>query len=119
MACKRDIYKLLDSFCNKGIKKNHYTCYNRNTVYDGANSMDIDLDTFEITLMCFKHLDVSICEEYKLKGSFKKEELVYLKRSLMAAKKLWLTINEEKDIEKLPKIIKMAIKTFELENDFI
>lgn len=117
MACKRDIYKLLDSFCQKGIIKNYYTCYNKISIYGGETFMEINLDTFEIGLR-FVNLE-SIVKYFKMKGSFKKEELVYLKRSIMAAKKLWTTINAEKDIEKLPKVIKMAIRTFELENDFI
>ena len=116
MACKRDIYKLLDSFCQKGIKKNCYTCYHNISIY-GENCLEINLDTFEIGLKCF-NLE-TINKNFKMKGSFKKEELVYLKRSIMAAKKLWTTINEEKDIEKLPKVIKMAIRTFEMETDFV
>lgn len=117
MACKRDIYKLLDSFVKKGIKKNYYTCYKKLSIYGYENYLKIDLDTFVIGLKCF-NLETFI-RYFKIKGSFKKEELVYLKRSIMAAKKLWTTINGEEDLEKLPKVIKMAIRTFELENDFI
>ena len=49
-----------------------------------------------------------------------KTELINLKRSITAAKKMWDTIcAEDAHDDKREKTIKIAVRTFEMENDFV
>ena len=117
MACKQDIYKLLNSF-SQTLNKRVYVCSHKNERID-RDIMNIDLQTKLIELVCW-----SKYKEFKyvfdLKGSMEKTELINLKRSITAAKKMWNTIcSEDAWDDKREKTIKIAVRTFEMENDFV
>ena len=117
MACKQDIYKLLNSFC-KTLNKQVYVCSNRNERC-GTDVLNIDLKTKLIVLVCWsKYKEIKYT--FDLKGSMEKTELINLKRSISAAKKMWNTIcSEDSFDDKREKTIKIAVRTFEMENDFV
>lgn len=117
MACKQDIFKLLNSFC-KTLNKQVYISNHRNERI-GNDILNIDLRTKIIELVCWsKYKEIKYT--FDLKGSMEKTELINLKRSISAAKKMWNTIcSEDAWDDKREKTIKIAVRTFEMENDFV
>lgn len=117
MACKQDIYKLLNSFCQT-LNKQVYISSHRNERIE-KDILNIDLKTKLIVLVCwskFKEMKYT----FDLKGSMEKTELINLKRSISAAKKMWNMIcSEDAFDDKREKTIKIAVRTFEMENDFV
>lgn len=117
MACKQDIYKLLNSF-GRTLNKQVYVSIHKNERI-GNDVLNINLLTKIIELVCwckFKEIRYT----FDLKGSMEKTELIILKRSITAAKKMWNTIcAEDAHDDKREKTIIMAVRTFEMENDFV
>lgn len=117
MACKQDIYKLLNSFCQT-LNKQQYASRHKNERI-GVDILNIDLHTKIIVLVCWSKFK-EIKYTFDLKGSMEKTELINLKRSITAAKKMWDTIcAEDAHDDKREKTIKIAVRTFEMENDFV
>lgn len=117
MACKQDIYKLLNSFCQT-LNKQQYASRHKNERI-GVDILNIDLNTKIIVLVCWSKFK-EIKYTFDLKGSMEKTELINLKRSITAAKKMWDTIcAEDAHDDKREKTIKIAVRTFEMENDFV
>lgn len=117
MACKQDIYKLLNSFCQTKNKILYVGRHRNERIVDDI--LNIDLGTKIIELVCWINLK-QIRYTFDVKGSMEKTELINLKRSISAAKKMWNTIcSEDAFGEKREKTIKIAVRTFEMENDFV
>ena len=117
MDCKQDIYKLLNSFCQT-LNKQQYASRHKNERI-GVDILNIDLNTKIIVLVCWSKFK-EIKYTFDLKGSMEKTELINLKRSITAAKKMWDTIcAEDAHDDKREKTIKIAVRTFEMENDFV
>lgn len=117
MACKQDIYKLLNSFCQTLNKKLYVTSHKNERI--GPDILNINLETKIIVLVCWNKYN-EIKYTFDLKGSMEKTELINLKRSISASKKMWNTIcSEDAWDDKREKTIKIAVRTFEMENDFV
>lgn len=117
VACKQDIYKLLNSFCQTQNKR-LYVSTHRNTLIDG-DTLNIDLEKKIILLVCrSKYKEIQYT--FDLYGGMEKTELNKLKKSISAAKKMWNTIcSQDAFDEKREKTIKIAVRTFEMETDFV
>jgi len=117
MACKKDIYKLLNSF-SRTLNKQVYVSSHNNERF-GKDILKIDLCSKIIELECwcnYKEIKYTL----DLKGSMEKTDLINLKRSISAVKKMWNTIcSEDAFDDKREKNIAIAVRTFEMENDFV
>lgn len=117
VACKQDIYKLLNSFCQTQNKR-LYISTHRNTRID-KDVLNIDLEKKIILLVCWDRFNI-FRYTFDLYGGMEKTELNNLKRSITAAKKMWNTIcSQDAFDEKREKTIKIAVRTFEMEIDFV